>query len=334
VHNSDVFIDQLKPKGTNWRKENDQKLIDSDIVIVILTNGALGSSEVEREVNIAKTNPNRIIVPCKDDLLKMDWHQMPYSLGDLDGMEFERKEELGRKLVGEIRGRLMPQTLETKDSTSKLKPVRISGLPNTSFELDYGLTNGDVLSATIIRDTCSLIITLATYGPAVLEVSLPRHMLDAKRGEEPDVFFVLVDTEESNFTETIDEDVRTLKISLPHQTDEVEIIGTEILGTSFIGSPKTENIIKILPNSSRPHGGQYLDKEILTINAGEKVRWVNDDYAAHTITSGTPDKGPDGIFDSSLFLSKNNFEVSFGSPGTFEYFCMVHPWKTGKIIVK
>ena len=68
------------------------------------------------------------------------------------------------------------------------------------------------------------------------------------------------------------------------------------------------------------------------IRVGDTVSWSNDDTAAHTVTSGTPD-GMDGIFDSNLFMAGSTFEFTFDESGTYPYFCMVHPWMTGKVIV-
>jgi len=72
------------------------------------------------------------------------------------------------------------------------------------------------------------------------------------------------------------------------------------------------------------------------IHAGETVEWSNDDTAAHTVTSGTAEDGPDGNFDSGLFKANSKFHFSFDNfaPGEYSYFCMVHPWQTGKIIVE
>lgn len=72
----------------------------------------------------------------------------------------------------------------------------------------------------------------------------------------------------------------------------------------------------------------------VTIAAGGKVTWKNDDTAAHTVTSGTPANGPDGTFDSSLVMGGKTFEVTLDKAGSYDYFCMVHPWMTGKVIVK
>ena len=71
----------------------------------------------------------------------------------------------------------------------------------------------------------------------------------------------------------------------------------------------------------------------LEIISGDTVSWSNDDTAAHTVSSGDPTQGLDGIFDSSLFMAGYTFEFTFDNAGTYPYFCMVHPWMTGEIIV-
>jgi len=72
----------------------------------------------------------------------------------------------------------------------------------------------------------------------------------------------------------------------------------------------------------------------VTVNVGDTVIWNNVDSVAHTVTSGNPSDGPDGIFDSSLFEPGKSFSHTFNSPGTYDYFCMVHPWTAGNVVVK
>ena len=76
----------------------------------------------------------------------------------------------------------------------------------------------------------------------------------------------------------------------------------------------------------------YVPADV-TINAGDTVSWINSDTAAHTVTSGSATEGPTGIFDSSLVMVDAVFEHTFEEAGTFEYFCMVHPWMEGTITV-
>ena len=72
---------------------------------------------------------------------------------------------------------------------------------------------------------------------------------------------------------------------------------------------------------------------VVTIDVGTTVTWSNDDIAAHTVTSGNKDDGPDGVFGSSLFLAGATFEHTFDVAGEYPYFCMVHPWMAGVVIV-
>ena len=71
----------------------------------------------------------------------------------------------------------------------------------------------------------------------------------------------------------------------------------------------------------------------LTINAGDTVEWTNADTAAHTVTGGSPANGPSGVFDSSLVMGGASFENTFDEAGSYDYFCMVHPWMVGDIQV-
>ncbi len=71
-----------------------------------------------------------------------------------------------------------------------------------------------------------------------------------------------------------------------------------------------------------------------TVDVGGVVIMSNTDSAAHTFTSGTPDGGPDGVFDTSLLMVNNSFEWNPMTVGEQPYFCMVHPWMQGLIIVQ
>ena len=76
----------------------------------------------------------------------------------------------------------------------------------------------------------------------------------------------------------------------------------------------------------------FLPYEV-TVDVGGEVTWSNDDSAAHTVTAGSAADGPSGVFDSSLFMAGTTFSYIFEEAGTFPYFCMVHPWMQGVVIV-
>jgi len=69
----------------------------------------------------------------------------------------------------------------------------------------------------------------------------------------------------------------------------------------------------------------------VSISTGSTVVWMNDDTVA--LTSGGPAGGPDGVFDSSLVMGGASFEVTFDDAGSYDYFCMVHPWMAGTVNV-
>lgn len=66
----------------------------------------------------------------------------------------------------------------------------------------------------------------------------------------------------------------------------------------------------------------------ITVKNGDKVRWTNNDFVAHKITSDT------GIFVSEIIDTGKFFEFIFTSVGEFPYHCAIHPSMTGKIIVE
>jgi len=70
-----------------------------------------------------------------------------------------------------------------------------------------------------------------------------------------------------------------------------------------------------------------------SLDIGGEATWHNIDTAAHTVSSGTAAEGPDGIFDSSLVAAGGMFSYKFEEAGTYDYFCMVHPWMTGIVTV-
>ena len=72
---------------------------------------------------------------------------------------------------------------------------------------------------------------------------------------------------------------------------------------------------------------------------GETVTWTNTDSASHTVTSGKSDNSTGNIvaavFDSSLLAPGKTFSHTFTAAdvGTINYFCQVHPWMVGQVIV-
>lgn len=66
----------------------------------------------------------------------------------------------------------------------------------------------------------------------------------------------------------------------------------------------------------------------LEVPVGASVTWTNRDEEPHTVTS------PDGKFKGSAAMDTGDtFKMVFTKPGTYTYFCTVHPFMTGTIVV-
>ncbi len=70
----------------------------------------------------------------------------------------------------------------------------------------------------------------------------------------------------------------------------------------------------------------------IEIKSGETISWTNVDVSAHTVTSGLPGE-PDGIFESNMLMPNKTWDFVFTNSGNYDYFCMIHPWMTGKVSV-
>ena len=77
----------------------------------------------------------------------------------------------------------------------------------------------------------------------------------------------------------------------------------------------------------------YIPSPAQISSGGGEVIWTNNDLAMHTVTSGNARDGPNGLFDSQLIGPDESYSIDFGIPGEYEYFCMIHPWMTGTVIV-
>ena len=72
-----------------------------------------------------------------------------------------------------------------------------------------------------------------------------------------------------------------------------------------------------------------FDAETLTVPAGTTVTWINQDDDPHTIVSDD-----ETSFRSKALDTNDSFSFTFAKPGTFGYFCSIHPHMTGKVVVK
>jgi len=82
--------------------------------------------------------------------------------------------------------------------------------------------------------------------------------------------------------------------------------------------------------------GLKFTPQVVTIDPGTTVRWVNEDETAHTSTADgwSPDQDDPQKWNSFPMSPGDVFERTFESSGSFDYFCMVHPYMTGTVTVR
>ena len=66
----------------------------------------------------------------------------------------------------------------------------------------------------------------------------------------------------------------------------------------------------------------------ITVKAGTTVTWVNEDDVPHTVASSSK------VFKSKALDTGDKFSFTFTTPGTYDYFCSVHPHMTGAVVVE
>ena len=66
----------------------------------------------------------------------------------------------------------------------------------------------------------------------------------------------------------------------------------------------------------------------VTVPAGATVTWTNHDDIPHTVVS------TDKMFKSKVLDTDEKFSFTFSTPGTYPYFCSIHPKMTGKVVVR
>jgi len=118
----------------------------------------------------------------------------------------------------------------------------------------------------------------------------------------------------------------------------VALISPLVLDESFA---QKNHVINIPTGAADPNAPYFWQVEetgntdgVITIPPLDTVTWENADTEMHTVTSGTPEDEVVGeLFDSNLFGPGKSFSHQFIEQGSYEYYCLVHPWMVGTVKV-
>jgi plastocyanin len=85
-------------------------------------------------------------------------------------------------------------------------------------------------------------------------------------------------------------------------------------------------------------GSPNFDPDTITVKKGDKITVTNKDTLPHTVTSGTGPSDPNNAkqFDTSIIEAAATADIDTTklNPGQYPFFCTVHPYMTGKLVVQ
>jgi plastocyanin len=109
-------------------------------------------------------------------------------------------------------------------------------------------------------------------------------------------------------------------------------ISTTILSAMAIMTISSPRVAVRADNKPAPGANVEIDNfsfgPDLTIAAGTTVTWTNHDDVPHVVASDTK------IFKSQALDTDDHFSYTFTKPGTYLYYCMIHPKMTAKVVVQ
>ena len=107
------------------------------------------------------------------------------------------------------------------------------------------------------------------------------------------------------------------------------------LGAAFLGAVSALALAAAVlpgwaqsPASAVSNDNFTFNPQKLTVKAGTTVTWTNKDDSPHAIAAVGKE------FKSKVLDTDNSFSFTFTTPGSYNYFCSLHPHMTGTIVVE
>jgi plastocyanin len=114
------------------------------------------------------------------------------------------------------------------------------------------------------------------------------------------------------------------------EEEQEEEEGGEQPAAQESATPPANTISATILAGSSAQGNPDYDPDSITINQGDGVQWTNEDNAPHTVTSRQ-----EGVFDSGLINPTDTWLLNSAeiAPAEYEYYCTLHPFMAGMLIV-
>lgn len=94
-----------------------------------------------------------------------------------------------------------------------------------------------------------------------------------------------------------------------------------------LNSTVYSNKVSIVKDSWQSNSTQWYLPPVIRVSAGTTVTWTNNDSIIHTVTDVA------NTFDSGLIQPNESWNYTFNTKGQYQYFCTIHPWMKGEVIV-
>ncbi len=117
-----------------------------------------------------------------------------------------------------------------------------------------------------------------------------------------------------------------------YELESPEIIQYDDLGSSLNANALSDavrsNKVSIVENSWNPEVTESYAPKVVEVELGGTITWTNDDTVVHTVT-----EEESASFDSGFIQAGAQWQHTFEQPGQYNYYCTLHPWMKGIVLV-
>jgi nitrite reductase (NO-forming) len=216
-----------------------------------------------------------------------------------------------------------------KDSSSMHGGHQISNSSNTLASHSPTNASSSALTETVSMFDWQYELQKRLQKPQVINYSQQEFEEEVEEGQQHNVT-----TTESKEIQERAEDISLSKDSTlaTNITDTNNTEVTTLMDNDTSTTPTTH--ISMVSGSSNPNNKVFYDPTPAKVKTSTTITWTNDDTLPHTVTSGNADTGPSGEFDSGIVMGGGSFTHTFDKAGSFDYYCALHPYMIGQVIVE
>ena len=116
--------------------------------------------------------------------------------------------------------------------------------------------------------------------------------------------------------------------------DNINNTNMSKVNATELNLPLLDEIHVSIPiGAANPSSNEFYSPDDINVKGGTLVTWTNNDNTIHTVTSGSAVLGFTGVFDSGIMAPLQTFSYEFETNGDYDYFCTLHPFMIGKVVV-